>query len=853
MSVNSIITVSRRTRHLNKLKKIINKGYATYHLFPFDVLLGTYNITNTGYLPKNSLVKDSSTFQRIFTGQENINIVWVNSVKVVKSEDVGHENEFEKQFSVGDYIFGTLEDNSTQSIFNTTPQDAQFKEQIIARTYSFLTTSGEISNSNMYQFYVIPELGADTPLRIVDATNYYDSKNKYVYTRLTLKTLIDELNQTGVVNNNYIRFGTVGGNYAFPQVIVNDETGERSIGLDEERLKIQGITHFQIEFLGVVELTSLMLHGVPADEKYVSATRQIYTMADQKPLPDEVVSKSIPSSTFYLFASQNDIVSYYGTWKDNISAQGNVLEKKQYEGSLKLIDDVDDIRKTNLPSGTGNEEPPQPYNSWKINMANIDFTFDMINGYAYDNTRTENPSTVDLGKKTFSMTVLKDNTLYTDSPFLPFHDILFYNHFIFNHIVVLNMDSLQQNVWHLTDIPILGHLVSSILFGANFSWTNAKEDPALRNSTDWGFMDLTTFEAYVTSLYPVTGDNTPPLIPLDAFRSDTLEQVGALISTSSTTTAIAGRINDKILIKSCDGNNVLSENAEWKSTVYLGQEDDTTSNKFYFVRDDNMRLASLEDIATEPLSTPEAKGYVIHAVSYQAKGRCNLTLRFFSGAIQDDLEVARFDLQTQAQLVGSIRMWTGIFLTSFYINSSGQVVAFPKQLAQNKPTNQTLDEVVKIVYNFNYDYSGQFIDKQFIIRIKKPIRVSDWTVVSKIVLTQTNHFYWNNQKPDNTTGILITDIANLPIGSATTATYIYQSISTNGNYLTQSYAIWRESNAADSDILVEYNLNADSVQGINIFRLNGIILDSSIYFPNPSGIKKLKEKQRKNKEKKNIV
>lgn len=131
----------------------------------FDLVMGYATLTENGMRGNDSSdIADYSTFQRIFTGQENIIARWRNALNItaVSEQEAGLGNGtekvyLEKKYSVGDYFYGYIPSASNSTSFQNSPTDSTFISQLAddgITIHCYL----ELTDKDMLSLYLIPRI-----------------------------------------------------------------------------------------------------------------------------------------------------------------------------------------------------------------------------------------------------------------------------------------------------------------------------------------------------------------------------------------------------------------------------------------------------------------------------------------------------------------------------------------------------------------------------------------------------------------------------------------------------------------------------------------------------------------------
>lgn len=135
--------------------EITNKNIR--YICPFELTLGFVSSTEAGLVNDNINVLDFSTYQRIFTGLENVIAKWEGAYNVFKANDT--DNFLTKSYTTGRLIAGFIPSETMSTQFTTASVSGDFVAEQTDKVYE-VHSYEELKEADLFKFYVIPQLDA---------------------------------------------------------------------------------------------------------------------------------------------------------------------------------------------------------------------------------------------------------------------------------------------------------------------------------------------------------------------------------------------------------------------------------------------------------------------------------------------------------------------------------------------------------------------------------------------------------------------------------------------------------------------------------------------------------------------
>lgn len=635
----------------------------SFTIVPFNVIAGYITSTENGLRANNSTaVADYSTFQRVFTGLQNLMAVWEGVWKVEKR----HDNDLflTKQVQEGRYFRGYINTSSNGLQMQPSKVDATFLAQFTQETFT-VHSYEDLQDEDLFKLYIIPGL-QEKWLYISNATKYYTLSKELHHIEIEFTTLNSQLAQSGGAVEQFIQKGAPGEGYAWP--VVDPETGIPFV--DEIKSWDVPVTSMQIEYSGAAAFNTAFAYGRPVKQKTdggithgqfndrIEAPRLLLPLRLETPIPSPLNTKPSAEANWYAGLYYATQWASYEDWKKQFSQYFDLYQRGQYEGMLvaeKLGDikspEVGSIRASNVISD-GEYEKILWDIAWKIT---IDHLFNC-------------------GATTHPNPQLSGN-LHLKGDF-SVCEMLAHNSFITSYIETLPEGKEQNTVWNLKDIPIVGGFLKLLTLGIPIGWNNR----AIRLKADniWFIMPTSIVE-YGNVIMADRTDKAKAHIPLETFTGKRQDDATTYSGINATGSIFKFSLTDRFY-KTIAGKRYIFNTVDLGQGGVTGIKTDQADSDYKY--EANTKLLWDETCSPAPRdgNTP---GYVIDTATHKTLAKLTYRLTFFS----NDYEVWTGTYQSRSLFTTSIRDWNNTMKFSFWNEVNGKTISYPDAIvAPNPPT-----------------------------------------------------------------------------------------------------------------------------------------------------------------------
>lgn len=678
--------------------KITDTKFAPYksevHIFPFVLRNGFQNVSQRGFEPKGSSTSAFSFFQKVFTGLETITATWKNSTKLnVREADKG---TYDYDFQVGDYYKGLIVPGSAVRRLEINDvngnedfmamQEAQEVTIMFSRNAQGVGSTEEqgfeLTEDDMFNLYIIPEIFENKWLYISNHTTYTHPQNKnIILTEVVFTSLKDSLEKSGRALEQYVQYAAPGEPYAMPTF---DPDG--NVVLSQTTMNPEAVKYLQVELQGASALSSIIVFGRQLywdDENrkwYTSPSKILLPTNLLNPQANHLNKTSAPTKNFYFFPDEQVEVRATKEWLTSEKDKQQAFSQVKNMGAFTM----------GIPgdwSGfTHCSNPIQ--SSTGLHIDYISKSWNPISTFARAGSdwktkdSSGNPYTTD--------TIVYDR--YDDM-----RKLLIKNGMAFMSQLEIPLSFTSSRPYMWSSIPIIGfwtrwfgdkaifpntenvkniHLGYFIDCDIATMIKQAYEEPALKDK------DGNPLEV-IGSLQMFNGQNTPPLLTPQA-----------------TNTTIAFELTDKVSFTDPKYTGVVGDMNKGIDTVYLSQLTNEQGQALH--NDDTPLLMNCSNGNLEP-HISSADGWVIDAVMVQALHIGKVKLSCFGKYTYNNLSNPLF---TQTVMSNSmfdnenIRNWTtSITLGCWDSSWSSGDITWPLQ-----PQKDVTE------YETTIDFTGKNID-----------------------------------------------------------------------------------------------------------------------------------------------
>lgn len=587
---------------MKKKLQIIAESAPEWYIFPFEINAGAISNTETGYKPLNSKVTDYGSYELIFTGDSPVIVIWKGSTKIYqknkgeKNTDTGKVTN-QDQFYTKQYNLETaqkwkanlLEDVSEVN-FNSLNSNAVFNTLQIGRTYKLISLEEQLVKTNDFlQFFVVlnnedTNLASDGTqdrqlLYLSNVTNKYDEETgEFVCQIITLSSVNDRASANGLTVQSFIQYASPGSGYAFPQF------KDRKLQFNRELMRNIGVKFVHRQFYGLEALSSIAYFGRPIIqgekpnqveaekeifEQKVYASRRLFIGGNNDfsttkiknngglypGLNDPIQTNSHPETTFYnIMDAKPTGFTNYKDWQEFLSAkQFNILAEKSFKGIVSF-----DAKKAIESNGTSIADAKFFWDSeWNINNLTGTYNVEMSSNFRYKDIEKN----AIMGTATVDYSKIKQKWMSS---------ILNFNSVVFSSLVQMPYDSNQWLPFSFSTLPLIGKMLNDIGLGIPVGW--------IMTQNSQQYKKMSYFNAFMSTFYASALDNIfskPGLIPLNLFSSQSENEIGQMLGTKVSTTALLMKLTDRISVFPWDAETGarLTEK-EQISTIDLSQKKD---------------------------------------------------------------------------------------------------------------------------------------------------------------------------------------------------------------------------------------------------------------------------------------
>ncbi len=243
---------------------------------------------------------------------------------------------------------------------------------------------------------------------------------------------------------------------------------------------------------------------------------------------------------------------------------------------------------------------------------------------------------------------------------------------MFNSLRYLDTERLPVSItetttWTLKNIPVIGGFLGIITLGMPIGWNNSEIKLKAKKINGLIPSVLYDFATATDNVLKING-----AIPMDIFRSDTADTVGALVGSNMITSVIRFKLTDKI-----------RQDGIVRNTLDLGQEG---ANGYKL-----KNTATLEN----PLLN-QFEGFAIDLINIKFLGKCDYTVTAFSKGAKT--YEAKF--QSKSKFSDSAREWSNTIKLSNWENINDEVIDYPEAITPPKPIGLVITDEVDINNKF---------------------------------------------------------------------------------------------------------------------------------------------------------
>lgn len=623
----------------------------SFLIFPFNITMGYITSTENGIRQNDSVnVFDYSTFQRVFTGLENVLAQWQNAYKVEKKKD--NDTFLTKEYVVGKSIRGYVPQETLSASFQPTSISGDFLAEFTEETFT-IHSYDDLTEEDLFKLYIIPELKEEKWLYVTNAEKLFLPNGELHHVEITLSTLNNQIAKTGQAIEEYVQRSAPGEGYAWPLVNKNGD-----VSVDLQRNKDIPVTSVQIEGAGAIAMGTIYAMGRITNRENVNGSkRNVFNPKIEAPrilmplrletaIPSPVNTRPSAETDWLVGNMTPGLEEDYKDWKDQFQGNFDPTTRSQYEGMLRATDKKALENSNPINEGTRNNLLWDP--NWVIS---VNKTY---------NTQTN---------------ALTGNELKLNGN-LTMSQILAHNIFGLDPYTAMPMN-VQQNVsWSLRNVPLIGGFLSSLTFGIPIGW----QDTSIKVRMTGGvLLAIPASTKDYANVLVEQGDGVK--IGLETFtdesaKNDAIEFSGIKATGSIWKAQLTHRSS-----KTINGNEYKFDN------IYFGQThpDKDDDGKDIDFGNEPKPEKLLWDETCKPTDRGDVSGYVIDTITSKFLGKMDYRLTLFS----NNTQIWAGTYQTTSKFTGSIRDWTNAIKFSNWKVHNDVTISFPESIDSPNPPGVT--------------------------------------------------------------------------------------------------------------------------------------------------------------------
>lgn len=119
-----------------------------------------------------------------------------------------------KQYTSGTALNFYFDNNTMSTIFEPYAGNSEFTQQSASSSITGYSDNYELTLSDLYKFYHLPETNTNALFYIVSATNYFDMDGEFATSEVIFETVNDKIATTGQAVDQFIQLAPPGEGYA---------------------------------------------------------------------------------------------------------------------------------------------------------------------------------------------------------------------------------------------------------------------------------------------------------------------------------------------------------------------------------------------------------------------------------------------------------------------------------------------------------------------------------------------------------------------------------------------------------------------------------------------------------------
>lgn len=702
MSFNDIFKVPFINLEASKLttETKIQIDQASYQfIFPFTIRTGFVNISENGYQPNNSIPTNYTQFAKIFNGNEGIIALWDNSIEI-KLTETKPQNHFIKTVKKGDFYKGRIDNSKSGADFGKNPGTEFFGDYVSFTSNRIITIdlTYQFTKNDLFKFYMVPfdsgrDNADDNDLYFVsDCIPYYDNNGVFIYNKITFTNLKDQIASTGKTIQQFCQFGAPGESIVIPKLIYNEVGQAIDFEINKNYLIDYGVNTIGIEILGTNAFSFPIIMGRPIEKlnefnSKIYAPRDLFMYDIKYPIVDNLSQNSNPTNIFYLTNAIASIDTYYSDWLERRKAEWNQQIKKKFEGWIQTNQDA--TKKTN---SNGYSVRDNRWNFLNNDVININYDC-RASQYFSQPKDPQNSNKGNIGYIDINLSKHNRGRIF---------DIMNLSRMLFNWIRTMPISTREIVPWSTTNLPIIKGFLNNLSMGIPNGWRGIQNFSDIAFPQFRGlptFIGASIYDWYTQSFWGDRAGAGKGLVPMDAFRQDTEDEVGGIISSSSITTNFLFSLTDKILVDEWSkSQNKIITSKVYISSVMLGQTKNIiTGNEndkdIIYIANPNYTVALPPTTNTDKTDIIGSTGYILEIVGFTGIGKNAVRISAY-GNDPDKVNnpynsmIWQTSIKSFAMASGAIWNIANLFKVGYLDSfiSDNEVSEFPGSIAQPNPS-----------------------------------------------------------------------------------------------------------------------------------------------------------------------
>lgn len=361
INATNIKNIERKIREYNENLTLFEQQFV---IIPY-LASGYIDYSNFGQVDGQYQINNFETYKRVWTGNDSFIITWKDSVELV-NDDEG--KTIERNYKIGDYLLGWLENNSSTNDIATDQSFNYYKSQSSEQALTFRINASKFSLDTNYEFmfYKVPEYSKDVLYRVESIDREYVGKDLMCYV-LRLKALNQDLANTGQAKQQNVMPNSPGQGYYAPLIVSNyqpqrtDVWGvhfvkidNRYITYDKNKILDNPVKKVVVKAFGLCIFSNIAIWGrraaYGADFRSFEAPRWIFPIAITNASTQTIYRVQSSESNYYWLSNTQPTIIFNS---ETFTALKNFFKTDAlWTGQGFLGVDIDTAQKTNPSTET---------------------------------------------------------------------------------------------------------------------------------------------------------------------------------------------------------------------------------------------------------------------------------------------------------------------------------------------------------------------------------------------------------------------------------------------------------------------------------------------------------------------